>query len=159
MPKLMSKGVNWEVIILISATMPLANALESPEVGVMATIIPWMKEIFGSLSPAMFLAIFMIAFLVATQFLHNLILMIVFTPILVSMGLEFGISPILIGILVYFSAMTAYLTPAASSNAALIFGNTEWITHKAAFFWGAIVIVIAFIVLIGIGVPLGQMIF
>lgn len=159
MPALMNKGITWEVVILIASTMPLAAALESSDVGVMATVVPWMQSIFGSLSGTMFLAVFMIAFLIATQFLHNLILMIVFTPLLVKMGLGVGISPVLIAILVYFAAMTAYLTPAASSNAAIIFGNSEWIERKAAFFWGGIVILIAFVVLIVMGVPLGQLIF
>ncbi len=159
LPTLMNKGISWEVVILISATMPLAAALEAPEIGVMATVVPWMQNIFSSLSSTLFLVVFMAAFLIATQFLHNLILMIVFTPLLVKMGLGFGLSPILIGILIYFAAMTAYLTPAASSQAALVFGNSEWIDRKAAFFWGGVVILVAFVVLIGIGIPLGQLFF
>ena len=158
-PNLMKNGIEWRVVILLAATMPLAAALESSDVGGMATVIPFMQQIFASVSPTMFLCIFLTFFLIATQFLHNMVLMIVFTPVLTKMGLGFGLNPIMVALLVYFAAMTAYLTPAASTNSAMIFGNAEWINKSSAFFWGGVTIVLSFIVLLGVAVPLGQMMF
>ena len=106
---------------------------------------------------------FMIAmtalFLVVTQFTHNLVLMLVFTPVLVPMGVSFGVSPIVIMLLIYFSAMTAYATPAASSNAALIFGNEKWVTRGDAYLCGILIVLCAFVIMLGIAVPLGYVMF
>lgn len=156
-PQLISKGVNWELVILISSTMPLCNALEAEEVGVLQSVIAWMTQTFSSLSGTMFLVAFMALFLITTQFTHNLVLLLVFTPVLTKMGLDFGVSPILVMLLVFFTAMTAYATPAASSNGALIFGNSEWVATKDAYTCGFLILIVAFIVLIGVGIPLGQL--
>ncbi len=155
-PKLISKGVNWELIILLAATMPLCDALEAEEVGILATVIAWMTETFSGLSATMFMIAFTALFLITTQVTHNLVLMIVFTPVLTKMGLTFGIHPFIIMGLIFYTAMTAYCTPAASSQAALIFGNREWVTTKDAYLLGFIVLIVAFVVLIGLGIPLGQ---
>lgn len=158
-PHLISKGVNWELIILIGSTMPLCNALEAEEVGVLQTVIAWMTQTFAGLSPMMFLVAFTALFLITTQVTHNLVLLLVFTPVLTKMGVGFGVNPVLVMLLIYFTAMTAYATPAASSNAALIFGNTEWITTKDSYICGFLALLTAFIILICVGVPLGSILF
>ena len=53
--------------------------------------------------------------------------------------------------------MTAYATPAASANAALIFGNEEWVARKDAYLIGVLILLIAFVVVLGLGIPLGNM--
>ena len=158
-PHLISKGVNWELIILIGSTMPLCNALEAEEVGVLQTVIAWMTQTFAGLSPMMFLVAFTALFLITTQVTHNLVLLLVFTPVLTKMGVGFGVNPVLVMLLIYFTAMTAYATPAASSNAALIFGNTEWITTKDSYICGFLALLTAFIILVCVGVPLGSILF
>ena len=155
-PHLISKGVNWELVILISATMPLCNALEAEECGVLNTVIAWMTQAFSGLNGNMFMIVFVAVFLVTTQFTHNLVLLLVFTPVLTKMGLAFGCNPVVVMLLVFFTAMTAYATPAASSNGALIFGNKEWVATKDAYLTGFLILLVAFVVLICVGIPLEQ---
>lgn len=158
-PRLIKKGVNWELIILIAATMPICDALEAEECGVLATVIAWMTQSFSGLSATVFLVVVIVLFMVVTQVAHNLVLMMVFTPVLAKMALAFGVNPLLIVILIYYAAFTAFCTPAASSNAALIFGNTEWITTKQAYFLGFAIFFVSLIVLVGIAIPLGWLLF
>lgn len=158
-PQLIKKGVDWQLVILISSTMPLCNALEAEEVGVLQTVIAWMTKTFAGLTPMMFLVAFVALFLITTQVTHNLVLLLVFTPVLTKMGLSFGINPVLVMLLTYFTAMTAFATPAASSNAAMIFGNAEWVTTRDAYICGFLILIAAFVVLLAIGVPLGSILF
>lgn len=155
-PKLISNGVNWELIILIAATMPLCNALEAEEVGVLQSVIAWMTQTFSGLSGTTFLIAIAALFLITTQVTHNLVLILVFTPVLTEMGLTFGCNPTVVILLIFYTAMTAYATPAASSNAALIFGNEKWVNRKDAYLIGMLILLVAFIVVIGLGIPLGN---
>lgn len=155
-PELIKKGVNWELVILIAATMPLSNALEAEESGVLQTVIAWMTQVFSGLSATAFLVIITVLFILVTQVTHNLVLVMVFTPVLAQMGLNFGANPLLVSFMIYYSAFTAFCTPAASSNAALIFGNAEWINTKQAYLTGILILLIALAVLICIGIPLGN---
>ena len=154
-PHLVS-NVNWELVILVGATMPLCNALEAEECGVLKTVIGWMTQTFSGLSGIMFLVVVIALFLVATQVAHNIVLMLVFTPVLTKMGLSFGLNPMLVMMVIVYTAMSAYATPAASSQAALIFGNNEWIKTKDAYLNGFIIIFVSFIVLVSVAIPLGQ---
>lgn len=154
-PHLVS-NVNWELVILVGATMPLCNALEAEECGVLKTVIGWMTQTFSGLSGIMFLVVVIALFLVATQVAHNMVLMLVFTPVLTKMGLSFGLNPMLVMMVIVYTAMSAYATPAASSQAALIFGNNEWIKTKDAYLNGFIIIFVSFIVLVSVAIPLGQ---
>ncbi len=157
--RLLRKGVNWELVVLMAATVPLSGALEAEETGVLATVMAWMLEKFGNLSAVAFLVVVVVLFLVVTQFAHNLILMLVFTPILAKMGLAFGIAPMVVASLIYFTAQSAFLTPASSSQAALIFGNTDWVSKKYAYAYGALYIAVAALVIVCCGIPLAQFFF
>lgn len=158
-PHLISKGVNWELIILIASTMPLCNALEAEECGVLQSVISWMTATFSGMSGFAFLTAMAALFLIVTQFTHNLVLMLVFTPVLTKMGLTFGVDPVIVILLIYYTCMTAYATPAASSNAALIFGNEKWVVRKDAYLVGILIVLVAFVVVLGIAVPLGYALF
>ena len=85
--------------------------------------------------------------------------MLVFTPILAKMGLAFGIAPMVVASLIYFTAQSAFLTPASSSQAALIFGNTDWVSKKYAYAYGALYIAVAALVIVCCGIPLAQFFF
>lgn len=158
-PHLIKKGVNWELILLIAATMPLSSALEAEECGVLQTVLAWMTQVFSGLSATAFLIIITLLFIVVTQVTHNLVLIMVFTPVLIKMGLNFGIEPLLITFLIYYAAMAAFCTPAASANAALIFGNVEWVQTKHAYLIGFLIVIVSALVLLCIGIPLANIMF
>lgn len=155
-PNLIAKGVNWELVILIAATMPLCNAMEAEEAGVLQSVIAWMTTTFSGLSGTVFLVAISALFLLTTQVTHNIVLILVLTPVLTQMGLSFGANPMVVMMLIYYTASTAYATPAASATAALIFGNEKWIARKDAYSIGALIVGVAFIVVLAIGIPLGN---
>lgn len=157
--KLLSTGVNWTLILLLAATMPLGDALESADVGIIATIVAWLTGIFGGLDSWMLGIAVVLLFGVATQVAHNLILIVVFTPVLAGMAASFGMSPLVMGLLMAATCGSAFLTPAASANAAIVFGNTEWVATKQAYILGGIIAVLYWIITIVVGMPLGNFLF
>ncbi|MFR6290723.1 MAG: SLC13 family permease [Peptococcaceae bacterium] len=157
--KLLSEGVNWTLILLLAATMPLGDALESADVGIIATIVAWLTGIFGGLDSWLIGIAVVVLFGIATQFAHNLILIVVFTPVLAGMAASFGMSPLVMGLLMAATCASAFLTPAASANAAIVFGNTEWVATKQAYILGGIIAVLYWIITIVVGIPLGNFLF
>lgn len=115
--------------------------------------------IFNHLSPTMFLILTMLIFIAVTQLAHNLILIIVFMPVLASVGVQMGINPFMFNILFVFALQNAFMTPGASAQAALIFGNTDWIGRMDAYKICAIFTLFATLLLIIIGIPLGYLLF
>lgn len=127
------KGVNWDVIILLASTMPISAALESDESGVLAACEQFLKSQIGDMSPLLAIAFISIALAIITQFSHNAVLLIIFVPMLCPLVASYGINPVVMAITLMFSVQSALLTPAASTQAAMIYSNTEWIDKKTIF--------------------------
>ena len=69
-------GINWDVIILLAATMPVSTVLESNKSGVLEAIrLVLMNQISG-VNPYMAIAIIAIALCIVTQFAHNAVLLL-----------------------------------------------------------------------------------
>ena len=156
---LISKGVNWDIVIMLAATMPLSAAIESKDTGLIATVVGLMQKMLGNVNGTFFLVLVVALFLLATQFAHNLVLAIVLMPVIAKLGLDYGIHPFAIINLIWFAAQSAFLLPASSSPAAMIYGNDHWVSNRYAYLYNAAFIIVALIVPVCIGVPLSQVIF
>lgn len=138
--KMVYQGINWDIIVLFMSTMPISAAMESEETGIVKTLVTAVMPVFEKISPSMYLLACFIVFLLLTQVAHNLILGIVFTSVLASIGIDMGINPYLFQIFFAWSLQLAFMTPGASANSALIFANTNWIDTKSAYKYTAVII-------------------
>ena len=68
------KGVAWGPILLFMVTIPLATAMESEEVGIMATVNEVCTPIFSSMGTTAMLIAIVILIGLLTQVLHNLVM-------------------------------------------------------------------------------------
>lgn len=116
-------GISWDVIWLIVATTPLAAAFQAEECGIMPTVMGFLTPILTSMSPAVFIIACTIILGITTQVVHNLILAIVFIPILCPLCASMGGNPYACFLVINMALMMAFVTPAASMNAGMIFGH------------------------------------
>ncbi len=150
-----SKGIVWNIIWLLVATEPLANAFNANECGIMPSIMAVITPVLTQISPTLFLFISLLVLGLITQVVHNLILMVVFIPLLCPMYAQMGGNPyvLLMGLVLMLSM--ALSTPAASYTSALMFGEPS-MGKKAAYAQGFLHFIFALAVFFLIGVPLGN---
>lgn len=139
--KMVFDGINWDIVILFAATMPISAAMESEETGIINTVVTALMPVFEHISPSMYLIVCFLVFLAITQLAHNLILGIVFTAVLASIGIDMGINPYLFQLFFAWALQLAFITPGASANSALIFANTNWIDTKNAYKYTTIAVI------------------
>ena len=60
----------------------------------------------------------------------NMVLQMVFASILAPILMAAGYNPMIAVMAVYFGTQWAYLAPSGSMMAAMVFGNTEWVSKK-----------------------------
>ena len=154
----LQKGISWPTLILMAATFPMATALEMDEVGVLSTVVNWLTDVFSGYSTMGFLIGVVIFFGIITQFIHNMVLLVIFTPVLCQTCLQLGINPWLFAVLITLALQISVATPAASTQSSMVFANTKWITTKQAYGYALSFVVICFIVLI-VSVPIGMILF
>ncbi len=149
------KGVAWGPILLFMVTIPLANAMESEEVGLMATVNEVCTPFFSSMGTTAMLIAMVIVIGLLTQVLHNLVMGALFTPVLAPIFIAMGGNPITFFFVLYAALCCSFGTPAASMQAGLIFGHDE-VPSKHAYLLGwayyavTVIIVIAMIPLCNI---------
>ena len=160
-PQLIKDGVNWNLMFLLMATFTVGDALQSDKTGVMEQITASLTPVFQGMSLLVFLIVAFLLLGIITQFVHNLVLAVVFIPLLCNIAISSGMgdaAAILITLGILLVLMQSLCTPAASNRGALIFGN-DWIGEKYAFRYGTLAVVVADLGLIIVGIPLGFLMF
>jgi len=134
--KLWTRGISWDLIFMIAATMPIGAALRSADGGIMNTLMAWLMTVIGDMNWIVFTIVCMVALGLLTQISHNLIIAAVLFPVFAPICAEMGGDPVLWFMINFFSINAAFTTPAASGWSAMMHGNKEWMSTKTAYGYG-----------------------
>jgi len=148
-------NVNWSLIFMLVASFPLGDALGQETTGIIETFTQYVTPLIAGMSPFMFMVITIIAFNLIAQVVHNLVLLIVFTPLLCQLAVSVGLSIDIFLPIFVFAVNTSLITPGASATAALLHGNVKWMSTKKIYLWAIIETIVIYLTLI-ILVPIGM---
>ena len=149
-----ASGVNWNVIWMLAASIPVSAALSCDGAGLSRVLSDALHSFVGNGNILLFLAGFMIFINVMTQFTHNVTIVLIAIPLIWNLSQSTGINPVGFSILTFLAAGAAYATPAASTVGALSFANGEWVGIRRAFRAGICGCIAAIIAMLFLGLPL-----
>ena len=152
-------GVSWDLLVLMAITFPLGAAMESGDCGIVSTLVGYLMPLANTMNPLIFVILMVIIFTLVTQVAHNVVLLLALTPTLATICNSIGIEPILFGLVFCTGLQLAVVTPAASAQSAMVFGNTEWVDSKFAIKIGILFVVMGLIIDLGMLLPLGMLLF
>lgn len=133
LPSVANAGhVDWNVIIMTASCFSVAAEIESDEVGIMDNVFTAVMPVLENLSPAMFIIIAFVLMSVLAQFLYNLVLASVMTPVLVRFALIVGVNPGILAIIMTYAFSIALVTPAASAMAAMTHSD-DWVSSNLCY--------------------------
>lgn len=147
-------GVSWPIVIMLGAAMPISTALDADGTGVSELLTTLLGSLLNGDNVLRFLVIFIVICVIATQFTHNVTIVLVGVPILWNICQMTNLNPVGSCILLFLASSIAFATPAASTVGALSFANAEWIGMKNAFQAGIGATILALIVLLLVGLPI-----
>lgn len=157
--KEMAQGIQWETFIMLAAVMPLSTALTSADTGIMSTLSNALMPYFSKMSALGFSLFILFLLYTITQFCNNVVTLVVMLPIMCTFAEPLGANPTLLAVLMSTMVLMALLTPSGSVMGAMIFSNQEWITTKDAYKFGLMSYLIILVIFIGVGYPLGSLLF
>lgn len=137
----------WAMLMLLAVTYPLAAAMESPDTGITATITGFLAPALGKLDVTILIIVTMLALAVITQFMHNVVMGAIFIPIIVPIVISMGGNPFVCWFLMYGALSCAYVTPAGSMMAGMVFGHKH-MKAKDAYLFGLLFLGAAIIVML-----------
>lgn len=135
-----SKDISWATIIMFAGTMPIADAMTSSEVGIMAVLQETLTPYFSVMSPFVFSVAIIAVSIIATQFLHNVVICVMMVPIMYVFAPAIGASPAVLALMISVACCCASATPAASAPAAMEFLNTAWIKTKTLYWLNTLLV-------------------
>lgn len=156
--KMVDSGVTWGIILLLALVQPLSAAMSAPESGITDMLRVLLDPVFGGRSPVFFMVVIGLIATVVTNFMNNGAIGVALMPIVYSYCTAAGISPQLSVIMVVMCVHLAFLTPAASSSAALLHGN-EWCDTAAIWKTAPVVILVSWLAIAVVTVALGTLLF
>ncbi len=112
------KGVNWGVFFVIGAGLTLGYALEKS--GANAWFAALLAPVLQPLPYIVILVALIVMGFTLTQFMNNVTLGAILTPVLVTLGEASGIAPMRLLLPTIFSLALAYTLPSASARMTLV---------------------------------------
>lgn len=119
-PREMYEAVDWSVVVLLGAMIPVGLAMESSGTGEL--IASGILGITDGASPLVALTVLMIVTMIMTDIMSNAATALVAAPIAFGLGQALGVDPDAFLMAVAIGASSAFLTPIGHQNNALIMG-------------------------------------
>jgi di/tricarboxylate transporter len=112
--------IDWPVIVLLGAMIPVAQALEIS--GTTQVIASSLVAISAGLPPVVLLTIVLVVTMTLSDVINNTATAVVMAPIALTIAAQLGVNPDAFLMAVAIGASSAFLTPIGHQNNALILG-------------------------------------
>lgn len=158
-PKAATQGVVWDTVVLSGALLSLSTIMMTAETGVSESILALLSPVFAGKGAVFMCIVICIVAVVLTNFMANTTVGLMFTPVIYSFGMSMGFDPMPLIAMLLISIHIAYLTPAASPFASLLFGNSQWVKANDIYKYGFVACVGMVVAFLVIGIPLSRIFF
>ena len=114
------EAVDWPVVVLLGAMIPVGGAIEST--GAAAAIAAMVAEIGGGLSPYLVLGLVLVLTMTLSDIMNNAATAVVMAPVAIGIAGGLGLEPDPFLMAVAIGASCAFLTPIGHQNNLLVMG-------------------------------------
>lgn len=157
--KKMTKGISWDMYALFAIVMPLSSLMTADNTGISELMVNLMGPIVSGHSPLIFALLILLTGTIITNVANNGVLGVIYVSLMCPVAASMSIDALPIVAVMVFTIQLAYLTPAASAPAALVFGNTEWVKAKDVIKYSAVIIAVLFVFYFVIALPFANLVF
>ncbi len=155
----LTQSANWELVFVLACVVVLSNALGAEDTGIMAWVTEHFSAIFNGHGVILYLVLITLIPAILTNFLNNLVIGMMFIPLSYTFSSALGINSMAVCVALISLCSIALITPAGCIPAAMLHGNTEWISSKSATKYGIAAVLISWIITLIAGIPLGFLLF
>lgn len=158
-PKAATQGVVWDTVILSGVLLSLSTIMMQADTGIAESVLALLNPLFAGRGTTFMCVIICVVSVFLTNFMANTTVGLMFTPVIYSFAMEMGFNPMPIMAMLLISIHIAYVTPAASPFASLLFGNSGWVKSNDIYKYGVITCIAMVAVFLVIGIPLSNIFF
>ena len=157
--KKMSSGIVWDMLLLFIVVFPLSSYLVADGTGIKLFLVNTISPLVQDKPLIIFILVMTVVPTLLTNVANNAVVALVFLPVLFSVSESIGVNPTPIAMTLVFLCTLAFMTPAASVQAAMLFGNVEWLRAKDIYRYVAVSLFFLMVVYIVLGLSWGSVLF
>lgn len=157
--EIVGRHVTWDVVLLVAMAMVISTALTADATGISPFLLQTLNPLLGNHSPMVLTAIMAIFCILITQVANNAVMGVLLMPIMYTFAMQNGTNPTAVAAIMVYTLHMAFITPAASPYAAVLFGNKDWLEGKDITKYGTIVMLSMLALYLVVGIPLANMLF
>ena len=149
--KMAAQGVGWDIFIIFSMVIPFASIFTNDATGIKQFMLDCLKPLLVGHSPMIFIFLVMLLAVILTNFANNMVVGAALIPVIYAIGSSMGVNIMAAVAVLIIVINLAFVTPAASPGAAMVFAN-EWVRAKDIYKMAVAFVVVAFIVVSAVGI-------
>lgn len=130
LPKLASKGVPWNMVLMVFGIMGFVSLLGSADAGISAFLAKTFTPMFANASVLTLFILVLLITILLTNFMINMVVAVIMISATMPIAAQLGADPLQLVYLITVSATIAFMLPAASAASCCLFANTEWVRGK-----------------------------
>jgi len=143
--------IQWDCLFICAVVMPMSGMLTMEGTGINLFISSILGDALASLPPTAFVAAVLFLGMVLTNFGNNVSICVLLMPVIINVCGTTGLDPAPIYMCMIFAVHLAMLTPGACPYAALVWGNTEWISTKEIYKYVPMIMMVFYICIVFVG--------
>jgi sodium-dependent dicarboxylate transporter 2/3/5 len=156
---LFSRSVIWDIAMMMACIMTIAGLLADPSTGIPGVISKLVAPMINELGLIPFWLVLILLVLLLGNVTNTVAVSCIFIPVIYSVVGGTGFNMILFTGIVNFVGNICLLLPACSPNAAMMYGQKEWITTRYCVIYAVFTMIAVYLVMIAVGLPLGSVVF
>ncbi len=157
--KLSRTGMNWPIVFMVAVLMAMTSLLMNDATGIKTFLLTIMQPLLAHCSGFTLLILLLLLGTVMTNFMNNMVVGFMLIPILVAISSTIEVNVVAGVLMIIVACNAAFLTPAASPAAAMLFAKKDWLHGQDIVKIGAISIVILLVLGSTIVFGLGSLLF
>ena len=128
--QLASRGVPWNMMVMVIGILTFVALLGKPEAGISAFLGAVFTPMFQDVSVIVLFILVLLITVFLTNFLINMVVAVIMISATLPIAASLGVDPLQIVYLITVSCTIAFLLPASSAASCVLFANTEWVRAK-----------------------------
>ena len=144
-----SKGVPWNMVMMMSAIYCFVGLLGNENAGISAFLGKLFTPMFQGKSTVVLFLLILVITIILTNFMINMVVAVIMISATLPMAATLGVDPLQIVYLITVSCTIAFMLPPASAASCILFANTDWVKPKDIYKYAVPTIFLIAIVALG----------
>ena len=156
----MKDGIPWPTMLLLAFALVMTSAITNEATGIQPFLESVFAPVFGNTpSPVIFIFAVCAVQLVLTNVFANMVIALLLVPLVCVYAPMAGVSTAMMVVCICVLTNVSIVLPSASPFAALLHGNSEWVTSGEIYKYGSVAVVFVSVTSTVICATLGELLF